>query len=240
MTNSSNKQNAKRSGKMPNTRIEPKSVHFTSRGAVGGSSAVGNFDLLMDTAGSPFTSDQGGSYGLTSVALDLRAYFSQGVFGAYDYYRVEDVETTVTWITTPTNGVSIAGEILYCYDNDSRDEVTLTEVANRETLQTRTFTNNKIRHVMKWNPYLVEDSSTEGVSGAQVDYIQPRSRWLNTANVDLHRFGTMRLIGSNFSSSNGYPAESARLQIRHRVKIAMKGLKSTQIAPTSLKSELQL
>jgi len=205
-------------------------AEFTSRGAQGGTSLVGNYFITLDEPGNPFTGSQEGAYKLTAAAIDLRAYFADNLFGAYDYYKVTGCETTVTWITSPTNGVQIGGELMWCFDHDSRVVENVALVANRTTLQTHTFTNNHRRHVIKWNPFLVEDSVTSGVAGSQVDYVQPRSRWLNTANVADHRFGTLRMIGQNWSATNGFPSIDATIEIRHRIVIQTKGLKSVQPA----------
>lgn len=219
---------AKRAGKPGITKIGANINEFTSRAAVGGTSAVGNFVLALDETGNPYTASQQAKYGLTAVAINLENYFGSSLFRAYDYYRVVDVETTITWTTTPTAGVAIAGEMLWVYDNDSRGAVPLETVANRTQLQSRMFTNNTLRHVLKWHPYLVEDTSTIGAVGGQLDYVQPRSRWLNTDNYANHRFGTIRLIGVNFSAFNGYVSIDATLEIRHRVKIETKGARSIQ------------
>jgi hypothetical protein len=229
---------ARRSGKPTSTPFNGAITHFTSRSAVGGTSELGNYFITMDEAGNPYTGSQQGAYALTPIHFDPTVYFAANLFGAYDYYKVEDCETTLTWTTTPTNGVPIAGEILFVLDKDSRTPVPLSQVANRNELQSRVFTNNTIRHIIKWQPYLVEDSQTEGVPGAQVDYIQPRGRWLNTDNSSNHRFGTLRLIAQNFDAGNGYPTAGATLQIRHRVKIAVKGLRSTQPSPSLTSDEV--
>lgn len=228
----------KRSGKEPVTRMEPNVVTFSSRGAVGGSVSTGNYFINLNEAGMPFTASAKGKYKLTTSALDLTNYFASNLFGAYDYYRVTDCETTLTWTRMPTNGVAVAGEVLFVFDNDSRDEVPLTSVLNRSQLQTRMFTNSCLRHVVKWKPFLVEDSRTEGVNGSQVDYVQPRNRWLNTDNVEAHRFGTLRLVGSVFDGSNGYPSETPTIEIRHRVTMEMKGLRSVQPQIPSIRTDI--
>jgi len=227
----------KRSGKPTITPQAPPTNEFTSRGAQGGTSAVGNYFITLDEAGNPFTGSQEGAYKQTTAAIDLRAYFADNLFTAYDYYKVTNCETTITWITSPTNGVQIGGEIMWCFDRDSRVVENLAFIANRTTLQTRTFTNNQRRHVIKWKPFLVEDSQTFNVPGSQVDYVQPRNRWLNTANVEDHRFGSLRMIGQNWSATNGYPSTAATIEIRHRITIETKGLKSVQPAATTFKND---
>jgi len=227
----------KRSGTAAIIPQAPPVNEFTSRGAQGGTSAVGNYFITLDEAGNPFTGSQEGAYKQSTAAIDLRAYFADNLFAAYDYYKVTACETTITWITSPTNGVQIGGEIMWCFDRDSRVVENLAFIANRTTLQTRTFTNNHRRHVVKWKPFLVEDSQTFNVPGSQVDYVQPRGRWLNTANVADHRFGSLRMIGQNWSATNGYPSTAATIEIRHRITIETKGLKSVQPAATTFRNE---
>lgn len=223
---------SKRSGKSPTTPMTAGIAKFTSRGGVGGSSpGLGNFVLSMDESGNPYTGSQEAKYGLTVCAIDPLRYFASNLFSAYDYYRIVDCETTLTWTTTPTNGVCVGGEALFVLDKDSRDQVSLSSVANRSELQTRTYNNTCLRHIVRWNPYLVETSETFGTTGAQVNYVQPLNRWLNTDLVESHRFGSLRLIAVNWSGSNGYPNNEATLEIRHRVVVEMKGLRSVQPNP---------
>jgi len=231
------KSTKQRSGKVGITRIEASKAQFSSRGAAGGTSSTGNYFIILNETGMPFTASQQGKYKLSTAAIDLSNYFADNLFAAYDYYRVIHCETTFTWTTMPTNGVAVGGEILFVFDNDSRDNVPLVSVLNRNELQTRMFTNANLRHVVKWKPYLVEDSATEGTAGAQVDYVQPRSRWLNTDNFELHRFGTIRMVGSIFDGSNGYPSNDPTIEIRHRVTVEMKGLRSVQ-APSSIRTDV--
>jgi hypothetical protein len=221
---------AKRSGKKPMTPNDARVVIFTSRGAVGGSSELGNFVYNLNTAGAPFTGSQLGKFTSQPVSIDLRKYFAEALFNAYEYYRFMECETTFSWTKSPNVGTPIAAELLWAFDKDSRAPVPLSNVANRSDLQTRTFTNNEVRHVVKWNPYLVETSETEGVAGKQIDYTHPRTWWLNTDQSDLHRFGTLRFIASNFDST-GYPTNNPSIEVRHRVKVEFKGLRTVQAAP---------
>lgn len=224
---------SKRSGKTAVQPMQSSIARFTSRGAAGGSSTgLGNYVLTLDEAGNPFTGSQQGKYGLTVAAIAPLRYFATNLFAAYDYYRIVDCETTISYTTTPTNGVCVAAEMMYVLDKDSRDNVSLTSVANRSELQTRTFNNCCLRHVIHWKPYLIENSQTFGEAGSQVDYVQPRSRWLNTDLVESHRFGALRLIGAAWSGSNGYPSNDPTLEIRHRVVVEMKGLRSVQPNPS--------
>lgn len=73
----------------------------------------------------------------------------------------------------------------------------------------------------------MEDSSTIGETGKEKEYLQPSNRWMNTANVDDHRYGTIRIIGQTLDASP-YSDNDAVIHIRHRIKLEMKGLKSVQ------------
>jgi len=229
-----NTNKSKRSGKPPNTPIPASTVSFSSRGGVGRTSLVGNHIMVLTTEGNVFDATQAGKYKHEGIAIDLRAYFSQGIFDAYDYYRISGCRTTFTWGTMPQDGTPIGGEIFWCIDKDSRSVETFTETANRKVLQSRTFTNNSIRHTVKWRPHLVDNGSTLGQANAQLEYVQPLNRWMNCSNIDDHRYGTIRLIGQVWDASP-YPDNDPVIHIRHWISIEVKGLKSVQ--PTNAQFE---
>lgn len=111
-------------------------------------------------------------------------------------------------------------------DKDSREAETVKQVCNRGALQSRAFTNENHRKMVSWTPYLVENPTTEGQVGVQVDYVQPRMRWLNTSNVRDHRFGALKCVVT-VPNGGEYETEPA-IQVRHRVVIECKGSKSFQ------------
>merc|ERR1712137_4037 len=215
----------KRSGQKVSTPIDGSITRFTSRGAVGQSSSVGNSFMNLFQSGNPYDGNQQGKYNEQILSIDLLAYFAANLFNAYDYFRVVDCETTFTWASAPENGGPVMGEMLWVVDRDSRESEEAQTIANRTSAQTRTFDNCNLRRIVNWKPYLVEDSTTSGVVGAQVDYVQPRSRWLNSKSVDQFRFGTLRVIGQCYDGSQ-YQDNNPILQWRHRLIIEMKGLKT--------------
>lgn len=224
--NNATQPSASRSGSRPAQTLPAGVVSLTSRGATSITSEVGNTFYSINLAGNPYDASTDGAYKLFTVALDMSKFFNSGVFSAYEYYKVIECETTFSMKSSPDDGGPILGEIQWALDKDSRESETVTEICNRSTLQTRAFDNNHTRQILEWNPYLVEVSDTEGVPGAQVDYVQPRSRWLNTNQVRLHRFGTLRCI---VTIPNGGAYSSApAIQVRHRVVIHCKGQRSVQ------------
>lgn len=222
-----------RSGKPPAKMLDGMVTSFTSRGAASSTSTVGNQVIIMNIEGNPFDGTQGGYYRTNSFSIDPRAYFSLALFNAYDYYQMDSCETSFTWAYAPENGGPVMGELMWVFDKDSRTIESVRTIANRSTLQTRTFTNTCLRHIVKWQPYLVEDSDTIGVVGKQVKYVQPRGRWLNTDEVDSHRFGTIKTIAQAFDKSQ-YPSNDPIIQVRHRVALRFKGLKNVQPTLTQL------
>eukprot|EP01084_Bolivina_argentea_P079629 144401_1 len=221
------KNSAKRGGKPVNTVIPASIVTFTSRGGLGRTSLVGNHIMVLNEVGNVFDATQAGKYRHEAISIDLRAYFATGLFLAYDYYRVHSCETTFIWGTLPTDGAPIAGELLWVLDKDSRNPESFSDTANRSALQTRTFTNNMLRHIVKWRPHLVEDNTTISETGKEKDYVQPSSRWMNTNNIDDHRYGAIRIIGQTLDATP-YSDNDAVIHIRHRIRLEMKGLMSVQ------------
>ena len=207
-------------------KIREAKIEISSFGAVSQSSTVGNTFWPLSDVGNPFDSSQDGGYRQFNVSLDPLRYIGAPVFAAYEYYRISKVQTTLYWKTPSDNGSPILGEFFFVLDKDSRTSATLTEVMNRMSLDRREFTNNKISHTLTWEPYLVEDSITFDVSGRVVDYVQPRDRWLNTENVDSHRFGTMRILAQVHDRAS-YSSEAV-VGVRHKVFFDFKGQKSAQ------------
>lgn len=221
-------RSAKRSGRAPVKKIAQAVSTYSSRGANSTSppSQTGNTFYNLSEAGNPFDGSQDGAYAHFVVALDMKNFFSGDIFLAYDNYRVKEIETTFTMKDMPENR-GLSGEILFCIDKDSRTVDSLKDTCNRNTLQTRIFTNNTVRHIVSWSPYLVEDSETFDVSGKQVDFVMPQNRWLNTNNVSNHRFGSLKCVVSVPNGSH-YGQNFQAVSVRHRVTVEFKGLKTVQ------------
>jgi len=220
----------RRSGKRANKPLDGHTIILTSQGATGGSSALANQVVSLTEGGNPFTGSQQGARSPIVAALDMTRFFDSGVFRTYDSYKVVSCITTVTWTTMPDRH-PIGGEIMWVLDKDDRLPIAEALVANRQSLQTRVFNNNSLRHTIQWSPYLVEDSDTVNTGGAQLEYVQPRGRWLNCGLVNNHRFGTLRMIAQSFDLS-GYTNDPT-VEVRHRVTIELKGLKSVQAPATA-------
>lgn len=219
---------AQRSGRAPVRKIKQAVTTFTSRGAnsVTPPAQTGNIFYNLTETGNPFDGSQDGAYKAFVVALDMKNFFSGDIFGAYDNYRVTNVETTFTMKDMPENR-GLSGELLFCIDKDSRGVDAVKEVCNRSTLQSRIFHNTNLRHIVEWKPFLVEDSETIDISGKQVDFVKPPSLWLNTANVASHRFGTLRCVCSIPNAAH-YGSNFQAVAVRHRVTVEFKGLKNVQ------------
>jgi hypothetical protein len=221
---------ARRSGQTGSRPMQSPVTRFTSRGAVGQTSEVGNSFFSLFEAGNVFDSNQQGLKNDVTISIDLRAFFAANLFAAYEYFKVISCETTFIWASAPENGAPVMGEIMWVVDKDDRTSADVSTIANRTSLQTRSFDNNNLRRVFQWTPYLIENSRTENVPGAQVDYIQPRNRWLNCDNIANFRFGTLRVIGQCFDKIP-YEDNNPIIQWRHRIVIDTKGLKS--VIPSS-------
>lgn len=221
-----------RRGKPSSRPIEANVVTFSSRGALGVTAPAntGNTFYTLNETGSPFDGSQDGAYRQIVNVLDMSNYASANLFGAYDYYKVESCETTFYVKEFPTSGQPVFYEIFYVLDKDSREAAAsnpLSEVCNRSALASRSLYNSALRQTVEWKPYLIEDSNTFDVSGRQVDYVQPRERWLNTANYESHRFGNLKSV-LTVPNRTIYNDETPVIGVRHRIVLKFKGQKSVQ------------
>jgi len=205
---------------------------FSSRGAIQQTNPAntGNTFYILNENGNPFDGSQDGAYKSIVNVIDLSNYFDTTMFETYDYYRVLRCETTFNAKAIPQNGGPLIYEVFYVVDRDSRESPTqanLRDVCNRSALDSRILTNERPRQIVSWEPYLIEDSETFDVPGKQVDYTQPRNRWLNCHNAKVHRFGNLRAV-LTVPNRTDYMNEEAVMGVRHRLIVEFKGLKSVQ------------
>lgn len=215
-------------GKRQAHASKPKIITFVSRGSRFSEPSFSDlnrsFYARLDLNGNPFFSGiqptgADSKYDYNRIALSPILYFADGIFAAYDYYRITRIETTFVWSSAPDDGV-ICGELWTAIDKDSREPENSNAYINRRNLQRREFTNDCHTHTVSYVPFLVD----RGDDAESQDYIQPTERWWNTTNVRDHRWGCMRytLIAP---ASNARYSNAAAVFVHHRVVLEVKGQK---------------
>lgn len=182
-----------------------------------------NFVAVIELNGNPFfTGTQPtravSKYDYNRIALNVSDYFVDNLFGAYDYYRVKNVETTFTWCHLNSDG-AVNGELLTSIDKDSRDAENSNTYINRRNLSRRVFDVNNLSHTISYRPYMVDIIGQD--EDSEVNYIQPLDRWWNTADFRSHRWGCMRYMLIDWAPDN----TSACVFVKHRVWLEVKGQK---------------
>lgn len=198
-------------------------VRFVSAGGISQSAFTGNQFKLLSITGSPWDGGQDGAYGFDCYRMQLRYYFADSIFEAYDYFRVVNCETTIRWRSAPLTG-PIMGDLYTYIDKDADQLPQIIEVANRRELKRKSFTNECQTHEIHWQPYVI---SREG-GGSSVDYVQPRERWLNTKDVANFRFGSLVILATTPNATTQYGQNDAAISIRHKITIEVKGQKTLQ------------
>lgn len=219
-----------------NNRVRPSTIPrdnisvFSSNGAIGKTSQTGNRFNNLSLDGNPFDASQDGAWVIDFSSIKVGDYFLDDLTVLWEYYRVKNVETTFYWKSAPKYG-PVMGSLYFLCDKDSREsysEANGNKLMNRRELKVRQFSNDHLQHTITWKPYLVENHNTYGQDGEQVDYVQPRERWLNTRYIKDHRFGTLRYVVTTPDVNAQYASTSPAVGIRHRVTLELKGLETMQ------------
>lgn len=208
----------KRNGKPP-----AQITTLVSRGGVSKSHFSGNCFKTLDVEGSPWDASQDGCFGFDAYHLRLNNYFSDEVFSSFDYFRVKECKTTLSWKTSPAVTGMIMGEYFWYIDRDSLDTPGQADIANRRDLKDGTFSNERRVHHITWQPHVVQKESDP------VDYVQPSSRWMNTNEVSKLRWGSIVLLFTTDNRNVQYPDGFPNVSIRHQVTLEFKGQRSVQV-----------
>lgn len=219
-------QTPRKTGKQ--TTRNNKVVELSSAGAVFSTNFTGNQFKLLNIIGSVWDSGLDGKFGFEAYRIRLSNYFSPSVFAGFDYFRVKGCTTVLRWRGCPETP-PIMGDVYYYIDKDAEDPssgLNAENIGNRRDLQHRSFTNEVQTHKIKWTPYLVE---RDAPNSDPVDYVQPRSRWLNTSAYNDMRFGTFVMLATTPNANTQYSSNDAAVSVRHIITLELKGQKSVQV-----------
>lgn len=186
-------------------------------------SSLGNQPVALESNISPFNSTANGATGDIRVTVSGSIFAPQGLFGAYDYFRISKIVTTFTAATTPPASDYLY-EGYYIQDLDSRG-LESSDLAQRcKNIMSRPdskyFQLNTVTptHSFTWTPNVVSDPIEDPAEPSP--YVWPTDRWLNTRLVQRYVFGTVRMfshVASTATWGNQTISVVPAVDVRHVV-----------------------